>query len=359
MHKAQNSVYLSAISPRDKRWDDRKAENEDFQRLYHNTIFHSYVIRLANCSLRLVCGFKVSEQGICTLVIKAARFCRVPTCPICQARRCMKWQAKSLKVLPHLLKEYPKSRFLMLTLTVRNPHVTELRSQITQMNHAWRKLTLRKEFSLVQGWIKSIEVPRQVMSDDTVTNYVNVHFHCLLMVKPGYFSGPGYVTQERWAKVWQDCLKVDYTPVVDVRAVHPPKSFSEAHRRASVMSAVVEVIKYAVKPSELIEEVKGFDAMNNRQWLVEITSQLHSLKRVATGGILKEYYKILEDERKVPGQLEESDELWDELLENSTENLLLADETGTGSQANSELPEVIYRWNKYVKRYKLEQEGQE
>jgi len=99
--------------------------------------------------------------------------------------------------------------------------------------------------------------------------------------------------------------------------------------------------------------------MNNRQWLVEITSQLHSLKRVATGGILKEYYKILEDERKVPGQLEESDELWDELLENSTENLLLADETGTGSQANSELPEVIYRWNKYVKRYKLEQEGQE
>ena len=346
MHKAQDSVYLSAVSPKDKRWDYRKAENEYFQKLYHNTAYNDYVIRLGSCSLCLVCGFKVSENGICTLVIKAARFCRVPTCPICQARRCMKWQAKSLKVLPHLLSEYPKSRFLMLTLTAKNPHVSELRFHLGDMHSAWTKLIKRKEFKAVQGWIRSVEVPRQVMKDGTASDYVNVHYHCLLMVKPSYFSH-GYVTQEHWAEIWQDCLRVDYAPVVDIRAVRPPKSLSEAHKRSSVMSAVVEVIKYAMKPSELIQEVRGFDVMTNQEWLVEITGQLHGLRRVATGGVLKEYYKLLEADYKVS----QSEEL-DELLENSEENLLLVEETGNASQVDSSLPEVTYYWSKQVRRYK-------
>ncbi len=357
MQKAQDSVYLSAISPKDRRWDYRKAENEEFQKLYHNTVFNDYVIRLASCSLRLVCGFRVSEDGVCTLVIKAARFCHVPTCPICQARRCMKWQAKSLKVLPHLLKEYPKSRFVMLTLTTRNPHVSELRSHLADMHQAWRRLTLRKEFVAVQGWIRSVEVPRQVMKDGGASNYVNVHYHCLLMVKPGYFKGQSYVTQERWAEVWQDCLKVDYSPIVDVRAVRPPKLPSEAHKRSSVMSAVVEVIKYAMKPSELIENVKGFDVMTNQDWLVEITTQLRGLRRVATGGILKEYYKVLEAEYKA-GQPDDLDsEELDELLGDGNENLLLVDETDniSPSQIDPSFPEVTYYWSKQVKRYKQEE----
>lgn len=299
MQKALDTVYLSALSPKDKRWDDRKAENKDFQQLYYGTVHHGYSIRLGNCSERLVFAFRIAENGVCKLVLTKSKFCRVPTCPICLARRSMKWQAKSIKILPHLFNQHPKARFVFLTLTVSNPHITELRSALSAMHHAWTKLVKRKEFAPIQGWIRSTEVTREIMKEDgTATNYAHPHYHCLLMVKPSYFTGHSYVSQERWTEIWQSCLKVDYLPIVHVKAVHPPKSLSDVDKRAAVMKAVVEVVKYTTKPSDLIRDVKGLEAMSNQDWLVEITTQLHGIKKIATGGVLKEYYKLLEDERE-------------------------------------------------------------
>ena len=40
--------------------------------------------------------------------------------------------------------QYPTHRFIFLTLTVKNPHITDLRSQLDIMNKAWKKLTKRK-----------------------------------------------------------------------------------------------------------------------------------------------------------------------------------------------------------------------
>ena len=36
--------------------------------------------------------------------------------------------------------------------------------------------------------------------------------------------------QEQWAEIWQDCMKLDYTPQVDVRAIKPNKRASEERR---------------------------------------------------------------------------------------------------------------------------------
>ena len=56
--------------------------------------------------------------------------------------------------------QYPTHRFIFLTLTVKNPHITDLRSQLDIMNKAWKKLTKRKEFGIVDGWIRTTEVTR-------------------------------------------------------------------------------------------------------------------------------------------------------------------------------------------------------
>ena len=34
----------------------------------------------------------------------------------------------------------------------------------------------------------------------------------------------------------------------------------------------------------------------DREWLLELTRQMHKLRAIATGGVLKEYLKALEDE---------------------------------------------------------------
>jgi hypothetical protein len=217
----------------------------------------------------------------------------------------MMWQARFLKALPAIEAAHPSARWLFLTLTVRNVPVQELRSQIRSMNEAWNRLRLRAEFaSNVQGWIRTTEVTRGQ------NDYAHPHFHCLLMVRPSYF-GKGYVTQSRWTELWQECARLDYTPIVDIRAVKPKAGISES----PIRRAVSETLKYAVKP----EDMQG-------EWLLELTKQVHRLRFIASGGALR-------------GVLREADE--------TERDLLLADENGEGVGE----PTLFFDWRRELKRY--------
>ena len=78
------------------------------------------------------------------------------------------------------------------------------------------------------------------------------HFHVLLMVKPSFFTGKGYVKQEQWAEIWQDCMKLDYVPQVDIRAIKPNKRATEESAADAAMTAAIsETLKYPIKPDSL------------------------------------------------------------------------------------------------------------
>jgi hypothetical protein len=53
------------------------------------------------------------------------------------------------------------------------------------------------------------------------------------------------------------------------------------------MQLVPELLKYCTKESDLVED---------REWFLELTRQMHKMKCVVTGGVLKEYLKELEAE---------------------------------------------------------------
>lgn len=327
--KQLDSVYLSDLSPKDKPWDRRRAEADGFKALFKGTVYHTYAVRIADCSCELVFAFAVDDNGTCSLKLQAARFCRVRLCPVCQGRRALMWTAKTIKIMPKVLEDHPKSRFIMLTLTVRNCELSDLRSQLGEMHKAWTKLVKRKEWN-VQGWVRTTEVTRS--HDDTA----HPHYHCLLMVKPSYFGGDYYVSQERWVELWRDCLKVSYHPVVDVRAVRPKKG-KMAQEGDDVMSALVETIKYTVKPSDILrgdncQQPGQRVRMTDQEWLIQLTTQLHKTRAIATGGILKDYLKVLEDE---------------------PEDLIHVDENGE-TQADEESPRVAFGWREQAKRYAME-----
>ena len=50
----------------------------------------------------------------------------------------------------------------------------------------------------------------------------------------------------------------------------------------TIQAAVVETLKYATKAE---------DSLDNPQWLYAITEQLHKLRFIATGGVLKDLMK--------------------------------------------------------------------
>ena len=103
-----------------------------------------------------------------------------------------------------------------LTLTVKNPPVTELRDTLKHMNDSWKRLIETKRFkSGVAGFLRTTEVTRGNDGD----MMAHPHFHALLLVKPSYFKGQGYIKQADWVEMWAKALRADYLPSVNVKAV--------------------------------------------------------------------------------------------------------------------------------------------
>ena len=58
----------------------------------------------------------------------------------------------------------PTHRWVFLTLTVKNPPVTELRDTLKHMNDSWQRLIQTKRFkSGVAGFLRTTEVTRGMM----------------------------------------------------------------------------------------------------------------------------------------------------------------------------------------------------
>lgn len=202
------------------------------------------------------------------------------------------WQARFYQSLPRIVADYPAARWMFLTLTVRNCAVDQLGVTLTTMNAAFQRLKDRKEFKPVLGWIRTTEVTRG--HDGSA----HPHFHTLMLVPPSMFSGRDYVTHYRWVELWRECLRIDYDPNVDVRAVKPrapADGESVVFLTAEVIrGAVAETLKYSTKPADMVADP---------DWFLELTKQTHKRRFVATGGVLKNVLRLEQetDEDMVTG----------------------------------------------------------
>lgn len=295
---------LSDLSEKDKPWDKHRGNADKVANHYRGSEFKQYATRIDFCSQLL--DFRLVpdvDQGELKLKLSSARFCRVRTCPVCQWRRSLMWKAKAYKVLPKIVKDFPTHRWLFVTLTVKNCQITELKDTLTWMNKSWQRLTQLKAFP-AEGWLRSTEVTRG--KDGSA----HPHFHTLILVKPGYF-GKNYIKQAEWVEMWRRSLRIDYNPVLDVQAVK---------KGQQPMQLVPELLKYCVKESDLVVD---------REWFIELTRQLHKMKAVVVGGVLRQYLRE---------------------LENEPEDLIGKDEEGEGDLDEGHL---YFGWKRRDKKYKL------
>jgi len=288
-----DQTSLSDFSPSDKPWDIHASERDQVRNLYLES-GHPYARRISDCSQWLDFALTSTDSDEVAFKLQSSKFCRVRHCPVCQWRRSLKWRAKFFQVLPQIREVYPTARFIFLTLTVKNCELADLRSQITIMNKAWDRMAKRKSFPAL-GWVRSLEVTK---SKD---GSAHPHFHCLLMVPAGYFDkSGGYLNQSEWSDLWQSALRINYTPIVDVRTVKSKPGVEGD----GIAAAVCETLKYSVKPDDL---VSGSD------WLLGLTKQLHKTRAVAVGGVLKQYLADLEKEPDDLIHVDESSQSGEEL----------------------------------------------
>lgn len=284
------NVTLSSVSTKDKIWDSHRFQAELIENIYRmDADLIKYGDRIGGCSGFLEFGW--NDNG---LQLKNAMFCRVRYCPVCQWRRSLLWKAMMYQAFDKLQSEYPKHRFLFVTLTVKNCHILDLRSTLKTMNDAFKKMTKRTQWSTVDGWIRTTEVTRD---KERPTTHAHPHFHCILMVKPSYFNGENYMKHEDWVALWRDVMQLDYDPVVDIRAIYPNtkkgKQGTDEYVQAT-RAAVAETLKYSVKPSDIlhgIDDPNPSNAVQSAKWFHELTRQTHKMRFVATGGLLKNALK--------------------------------------------------------------------
>jgi len=295
-----DSYFLAEISPADRDWDTHRAQSDEIAKLYDLCGYDCYAERISQCSEWLMYALKSNDEGDIKLKLRDARFCRVRHCLVCQWRRSLMWRARFFKALPEIQTQYPTARWIFVTLTVKNCELSELKKTLAWMNAAWSKFTRRKEFPAL-GFVKSVEVTRGW--DGTA----HPHFHCLMLVPAGYFS-KGYISQAEWVALWQSCLKVGYTPIVDVRAVKAKKGTLKASgdvAKDTMARAVCETLKYSVKPDDLLADP---------EWLSELTKQLQKTRAISIGGCLKEFFSEDDPEDLINGEIEEEEKTEDEAM---------------------------------------------
>lgn len=304
--------FLSEWSPRDKPWDAHKTEADLVSGIFRSDInprFQRYSGRVNDCAevLSYAWGQSRNDPGEFAIKLKTAHFCHVRHCPICQWRRSLMYLARFLEALPRITADNPSARWVFLTLTCKNVPVEELRSGLAAMNKAWDRLAKKKAFGVVRGWVRTTEVSRGT------DGLAHPHFHVLMMVNSNYFT-KNYITQAQWAQMWGNALRADYQPIIHIQAVKPKAGTEE------IAGAVRETLKYAVKPG---------DMTNNPEWFLELTRQLHKLRFIATGGVLKNIMRESEETQA---------------------DLLLAGEGEV--ELESEVKPVVFDYSRQVQRYR-------
>lgn len=273
---------------KDRKWRERKLKNIELAGRLDKLGYRSFE-RVYQCAEVL----KFVEQEDGTKKLYQSYFCKNKLCPICNWRRSMKYAYQAELVVNEAMKRYPKGRFLFLTLTIKNVSGKELNKTLSEMAEGFRRLMMYKKVDKnILGYLRATEVTYSSEHE----NY-HPHLHVLLFVKSSYFRDKNsYLAQGDWAKLWAKAMKLDYVPVVDIRAVR-------AKKQQDLKSAIIETAKYPVKPFDVDTEKEQLTEEDKDRVTEDLTDGLYRKRQIGFGKLFKEIKAELELDSVEEGNL--------------------------------------------------------
>lgn len=295
----------------------RKIHSEKFNRFFNREE------RSRMCAT--VLKYKRDKNG--KRKLHEAYFCQLRLCPVCNWRRSLKIFAQVSKIIQAIEKE-KEHAYIFLTLTQKTVSGDELDNELDNMMKAWNRfLGYKKVKDVVKGSYRGLEItydkePKitKKMYQDKKEYYKNLglkvgdenpnfdmyhpHFHVLIVVRKGYFTGKEYLSQESWRELWAKAMRLDYLPQVNIKKV-----------KGNSAEAVAEVAKYSTKDSDYVIEK---DLGLSMEVVETLDYALERRRLVAFSGIMKEWHKKLnlddvEDGDLVHVESDKDEELEDEM----------------------------------------------
>lgn len=166
-------------------------------------------------------------------------------------------------------------------------------------------MTKRKRFKQsIKGYFRALEVTHNLDYTSNSFDTYHPHFHIILVVNKSYFDDKRYyISQNEWTEIWKSCLKVDYTPIVDVRRFKDTKG-------QGVSKSIAEVAKYTVKDKDFIVRddvtMEIVETMTDDAVLI-LDKALAYRRLTSYGGILKDIHKKLNLDDPEDGDLVNTD----------------------------------------------------
>lgn len=172
-----------------------------------------------------------------------AWFCKDRLCPMCNWRRALKYTAQVGQILQVMMERKITGKPIFATFTMRNVKGEDINQSFSDFADSFRRLMAYKAVkTYCVGAIRTSEITYNAKSDT-----YNTHIHCLMWMSARYYKTSGaYLSQAKWTELWQRAARLDYTPVVNVKAVKPRTPTDRDP--TGLFGAVLETAKYPIKP---------------------------------------------------------------------------------------------------------------
>jgi len=267
-------LHDTSASGRERPWARYKRGNEKLFALYEEAraqglvrVSDGRMVDLKGCASYVL--FNVAEDGRRKLA--SADFCRFRLCPMCCWRKSMKLYSQVSAITDTIMERQDGTRFIFLTLTVRNVEGAKLAEELERLNKGFTYLTAKsRNFAPAKklkenllGFMRAMEITYNKKQDT-----YHPHIHAILEVKESYFESKNYIGREKWASLWAQAIKADYIPSVNVQAID------------TTSKAVAEVAKYPVKMDSVLN-------IRNKAKSVEVLAVIHNAifgRRLVTFG---------------------------------------------------------------------------
>lgn len=301
-------------------WQGKKIANVN----YANLLSELHYRKAANVKICAeIMRFEPTDTG--HLKLKQTWFCKSKLCPLCNWRRSMKHSNQVVQVIDEAVKREPSGRFLFWTLTSKNTYDgQELKKALSEMSEAFRKLVQYKKVKQnLLGFLRATEV-----TVNPKDNSYNQHMHVLVFVKSSYFkNSENYISQSELTEFWQKALQVDYTPIVNMKAVKTKNKIKNNEK--DLLGAVYETAKYPVKSVDYLTDNHD----QNLKRVEDLEKGLANKRLFSYGGLFKKIRKEL--------QLADVEDEKSDLIETDSED----DKDATTGE------EIVAYWNWERKNY--------
>jgi plasmid rolling circle replication initiator protein Rep len=286
-----DEILYDAKGKKERPWREKKVKTMALADSYNRLDMDRKAGRVSECGTFL--EFRRYEHE---MKLQGANFCRVRLCPMCAWRRSKKIFGQVSSIMDFALQER-KYRYIFLTLTLKNCPGEKLSTEIDQLmagfDRMFRRAQVRKS---IKGWFRALEVTHNLDPNSPSYDTYHPHFHVILMVSQTYFNAGYYIPQKKWTSLWQESMRLDYTPIVDVRSF-------KASTPDRVAKSVAEAAKYTVKDSDYLLD----DGDMTDRTVAVLDPALANRRLVAFGGRMKEIHKLLALDDTTDGDLIHTD----------------------------------------------------